>query len=88
MKLPETPQAILYELSKWEDIITSTDWITYKNALREHIAYLQKEANEHLRKQRNVEAFGALRAMDDNNRFLDSINIRMKALNDKIEKGG
>lgn len=81
MKIPETPQARLFEKERWAELIGSTDWTVYRNLLKEHIAYLQKEANDHLRSQRNVEAYGSLRAMDDCNRFLDSINLRMKALN-------
>lgn len=88
MKLPETAQGVLYEKQKWEDIITSTDWVTYRNALKEHLAYLQKEVNDHLRKHEDRLAGEALRAMDDGNKFLDSINLRIRALNEKIEKGG
>lgn len=88
MKIPETPQAVLYEKQKWEDIITSPDWVTYRNALKEHVAYLQKEVNDHLRKHEDRLASEALRAMDDSNKFLDSINVRLKVLNEKIEKGG
>lgn len=87
MKIPETPQAVLFEKQKWEEIINSADWVAYRNAMKEHVAYLQRDVNEHLRSQRNVEAFGSLRAMDDCNKFLDSINMRMKALTEKSERG-
>lgn len=88
MKFPETPQAVLFEKQKWEEIINSADWVAYRNALKEHVAYLQREVNDHIRNKRDIEAFGALRAMDDSNKFLDSINVRMKALNEQSSKGG
>lgn len=87
MKLPETPNAVLFEMKKWEEIITSSDWTIYRNALKEHIAYLQNEVNQYIRDQKMMEAYGSLRAMDDAKKFLDSITKRMMALNNIIEKG-
>lgn len=87
MKLPETPQAVLYEKQKWEDIITSADWTVYRNALREHVAYQQNQVNIKLREQKFTEAYGLLIAMDDAKKFLDSITSRMMQLNGLSEKG-
>lgn len=86
MRIPETPQACLFEKEKWEQLIVSADWVAYRNALKEHSAYLQIEANTHIRNQRFTEAFGSIRAMDDSNKFLDSINVRIRALNEKLER--
>lgn len=88
MKLPETPKAALFEKEKWESIVNSPEWIVYRNALKEHIAYLQNESNGYLRTQKFTEAFGSLRAMDDSKKFLDSITIKISQLNGIIEKGG
>lgn len=88
MKLPETPKAVLFEKQSWENIITSSDWTVYRNALKEHIAYLQNQVNTKLREQKNVEAYGLLIAMDDAKKFLDSITSRMMQLNQMIEKKG
>lgn len=87
MKLPETPKAVLFEKQSWENIITSVDWTVYRNALKEHIGYLQGEINSKLREQKNVEAYGKLIAMDDAKKFLDSITQRMMQLNGLSEKG-
>lgn len=88
MKLPETPKAVLFEKQSWENIIISSDWTVYRNALKEHIAYLQNQVNTKLREQKNVEAYGLLIAMDDAKKFLDSITSRMMQLNQMIEKKG
>lgn len=88
MKLPETKQGLLFERDSWESIINSPDWKIYRDALREHISYLQEKVNSSLRQQKNVEAYGFLMAMDDSGKFLDSINIRLKSINAKIEQGG
>lgn len=87
MKLPETPKAVLFEKQAWENIITSADWTVYRNALKEHIAYLQEQVNVKLRAQQNVEAYGKLMAMDDAKRILDSITSRMMQLNELSSKG-
>lgn len=87
MKLPETPQACLFEKNNWESIVNSQNWIIYRKFLIEHIAFLQNEVNAFVRDQKMVEAYGSLRAMDDNRKFLDLITKRITALNEKIEKG-
>ncbi len=87
MKIPETPKAALFEKQAWENIINSADWTVYRNALREHIAYLQEQVNSNLSAQKNVEAYGQLMAMKDCKRFLDSISTRMTQLNEISEKG-
>lgn len=88
MKLPETPKAILFEKEAWENIISSADWTVYRNALKEHIGWLQEQVNSRLREQKNVEAYGLLIAMDDAKKFLDSITKRMMTLNELSEKKG
>lgn len=88
MKLPETKSGLLFERDAWEGIINSPSWVVYRNSLKEHVAYLQDKINSSLRQQKNIEAYGFLIAMDDCNKFLDSINVRLKALNEQIEKGG
>lgn len=88
MKLPETAKGILFEKEAWESIIGSSNWVVYRKALSEHVIYLQNQVNVKLREQKNVEAYGYLIAMDDCNKFLDSINKRMSALNELSEKGG
>lgn len=87
MKLPETPKAALFEKNAWEGIINSADWAVYRNALREHIAYLQEQVNFNLLAQKNIEAYGQLIAMNDCKKFLDSITKRMMQLNELSSKG-
>lgn len=84
MSIPETKDAILKELHAWENIIHSDEWIVFRNFLKEHCAYLQKEANDHLRKNEDRKAGESLRAMDDANKMLTLITQRIAALN----KGG
>ncbi len=86
MKLPETKSEVLSEKEKWEDIISSPDWVVFRKYLESHCIFLQKEANDHLREQRNVEAYGSLRAMDDAKKMLESVRIRLVNLNKLSEK--
>ncbi len=86
MKLPETPKACLFEREQWENIIHAPEWIVYRNLLKEHIAHLQKEANDFLRKHEDRKAGEALRAMDDAKKILDLVTIRISDLNQQIER--
>ncbi len=87
MKLPETSKACLFERDQWENIIHTPEWVVYRNLLKEHIAYLQKEVNDKLEEQKNVEAYGALRAMKDAKKILDLVTSRISDLNISIEGG-
>lgn len=86
-KLPETKVAALMEKQNWENIIHSEDWIVFRRLLKDHIDYLQKETNDHLRKQNYAEAFGSLRAMDDAGKILTLVTIRISDINRITEKG-
>lgn len=86
MKLPETKQGLLLERDGWEHIINSPDWVTYRRFLSEHIIYLQKQSNIALRNQKFTEAYGILIAMDDAEKMLSLVTIRLSDLNSEIEK--
>lgn len=88
MKLPETPKACLFEKEQWENIIHTQEWVVYRNLLKEHLAHLQKEVNDHLRKHEDRFAAEALRAMDDSKKILDLVTTRIAELNQSIEQGG
>lgn len=85
MPLPQTKDAVLKELHGWENIINSADWVVYRNFLKEHCAFLQKEVNDQVRKQNMVEAFASLRAMEDANKMLTLITQRISSLNNRKE---
>lgn len=87
-KLPETRIEVLSEKEKWENIISSSDWVAFRKYLEGHCAFLQKEVNDNLRAVRNLEAYGALRALDDSKKMLESVRIRLSELNKLVEKGG
>lgn len=86
-KMPETKSAVLMEKQNWENIIHSDEWIVFRQLLREHSEYLQKEANDHLRKYEDRAAGEALRAMDDCKKILDLVTVRISELNKNIENG-
>ena len=88
MKLPETKQGLLTERDGWESIINSPDWVTYRRFLADHIIYLQKETNDLIRTQKFTEAYGKLCAMDDANKILSLVTIRLSEINKHIEQGG
>ncbi len=81
MPIPESKDVILKELHSWENIIHSNEWIVFRNFLKDHCAFLQKEVNDHLRKHEDRAAGEALRAMDDANKMLTLITQRITALN-------
>lgn len=86
-KLPETRAAVLLEKSNWDNIIHSDEWIVFRKLLREHIDYLQKEVNDNLRKHEDRKAGESLRAMDDSNKILTLITIRISELTKTSEQG-
>lgn len=88
MKLPDNLQAALLERDNWESIIHSPEWVVYRRFLAEHMAYLQRQSNEHIRNKRWEEGYGSLRAMDDCKNILDNITLRLQEINKQIEKGG
>lgn len=81
MPIPENKDAILKELHAWEEVIHSESWVVYRNFLKEHCLFLQKEVNDHLRKHEDRLAGEALRAMDDANKMLTLITKRITELN-------
>lgn len=87
MKLPETKVAVLFEKQNWENIIHSEEWVVFRNLLKEHINYLQKELNEHVKNSRDREAYGTWRAMDDAGKILTIVTVRLAELNRKSEEG-
>lgn len=88
MKYPETKQGLLTERDSWEAIINSPHWTTYRKFLAEHVTYLQKEVNVLLRAQKFTEAYGKLTAMEDADKMLSLVTIRLSELNKLIEQGG
>ena len=88
MKLPETKQGLLTERDQWEAIINSPECFIYRKFLVEHINYLQKDLNDLLRTQKFTEAYGKLCALDDANRMLSLVTIRLSEINKNIEQGG
>lgn len=88
MKAPETPQAALLEKNNWESIIHSPEWVIYRRFLVEHLAYLQKEVNDRVRKHDDRGAGESLRAMDDAKKMLDLVTIRLSELNEITKQGG
>lgn len=81
MSIPESKEAVLKELHAWESIVRSDEWIVFRNFLKEHCSYLQKEANDHLRKHEDRKASESLRARDDANKMLTLITQRISSLN-------
>lgn len=88
MKLPETKKECLSEKENWDDIIHSPSWVVFRNLLKEHCAYLQKETNEYLEKHEDRKAGESLRAMKDSNKILTLVTQRISELNKTIEQGG
>lgn len=86
-KLPETKGAVLNELGNWQAIINSEEWVAYRGLVRDHRDYLQKQSNDFLRKKEFTDAFGALRAMDDVEKILTLVTIRISDLTKQAEKG-
>lgn len=86
MPIPETKDGVLKELHSWQNIISSDEWVVFRNLLKDHIAYLQKETNDLLRKKEFTDAFGSLRAMDDSSKILTLVTTRLNELNRKGEK--
>lgn len=81
MPIPESKDACLKELHAWESIIHTDEWVVFRRFLVEHCTYLQKEANDLLRKKEFTDAYGKLIAMDDANKMLTLITQRLSALN-------
>lgn len=86
-KLPETKDAVLFELHNWQNIIRTDEWVSFRKLLKEHEEYLQNEVNKHLRKHEDRLAGEVLRAKDDCKKILDLVTIRISELNDKTTKG-
>lgn len=82
-KLPESKSDCLLERQAWEDIIKSEDFSVFKKLLKSHCEYLQKEVNDLLRTQKYTEAYGKLIALDDSNKILTLITIRISELNER-----
>lgn len=87
MKMPETKSMLLNELHSWQNIVKSDEWIVFRRLLKDHIDFLQKEANSYLRKHEDRQAAESLRAMDDCSQMLNLVTTRINQLN-KLEKDG
>lgn len=86
MKIPETKSAVLNEFDRWEEIIHSEAWLAYLRLVDEHCGFLQREANDHLRKHEDRAAGEALRAMDDARKITDLVKARITALRNAKDK--
>lgn len=88
MKIPETDIELQLERDRWQNIISSPDWIVFRKWVAEHIDYLEKKSKTHLRQHEDRFASECLYAADDCKKMLESVRIRLSELNKTIEKGG
>lgn len=86
-KLPETKVAILTEKHNWENIIHSDEWVVFRRLLKDHADYLQGEVNKCLRDHEDRRAGEVLRAMDDCNKILHLVTIRISEIQKASERG-
>lgn len=86
MPIPENKDAALKELHNWQNIIHTDEWVVFRNLLKDHAGFLQKEVNEHLEKHEDRKAGEALRAMKDCNKILTLVTTRINELNKIGEK--
>lgn len=84
MKQLETPNEILAQRDQWEEIIRSPSWIIFRKWVEEHIQYLEKQSKDALRKHEDRKAGECLYAADDFKKMLESVRIRLAALNEQI----
>lgn len=84
MSLPETKQAILLEIHSWENIISSQEWVVFRNLLKQHEKFLQDEVNSHVAKHEDREAGEALRALKDCQKILGLVTDRLNKLRAKV----
>lgn len=83
----ETPNAILFEIQAWENVIHSEEWIYFRKLLDRHADFLQKEVNAHLSKHEDRKAGESLRALQDCKMILTLVTKRISELRNKSEKG-
>jgi len=68
------------ELTNLEHLITSTGWQQYRELIKEHKAYLQKEVNRAIRDRKFEDAIASLAKFDDIDKLFELLEIKIKQL--------